>query len=82
MSRTRFSSFLAVCALLTAVAVEAAEVEVKKFAPIPVYAIYPPLKSNGSADDALSTGRVFDELYPMALPAEKRWRIAYQSDRE
>lgn len=77
MSRTRFSSFLAVCALLTAVAVEAAEVEIKKFAPIPVYAIYPPLKSNGSADEALSTGRVFDEFYPMALPAEKRWRIAY-----
>jgi len=48
-----------------------------RFAPIPVFAIYPPLKPNGSADDALASGRVHHEQYPMAAPASKPWRIAF-----
>lgn len=47
------------------------------FEPIPVYSIYPPLKPHGSADDALSTGRVVEETYPMAERAGKPWRIAF-----
>jgi protein TorT len=47
------------------------------FEPIPVYSIYPPLKPHGSADDALSTGRVVVETYPMAERAGKPWRIAF-----
>ena len=48
-----------------------------KFDPIPVYTIYPPLKPNGSADEALASGRVVEESYPMAAPASKPWRIAF-----
>lgn len=47
------------------------------FEPIPVYSIYPPLKPHGSADDALATGRVVEETYPMAERAGKPWRIAF-----
>lgn len=47
------------------------------FDPIAVFAIYPPLKSNGSADDALASGRVRNERYPMAARASKPWRIAF-----
>lgn len=48
-----------------------------KFDPIPVYSIYPPLRKNASADDALITGRVVDDTYPMAEPAARPWRIAF-----
>lgn len=51
--------------------------EAIKFDPIPVYSIYPPLKKQGSADDALATGRVINETYSMAAPATKSWRIAF-----
>lgn len=47
------------------------------FSPIPAYFIYPPVKPNGSADEALSSGRVVDDFYPMAAPASKPWRIAF-----
>ena len=47
------------------------------FDPIPVSAIYPPLKTHGSADDALATGHVRDETYRMAEAAGKPWRIAF-----
>jgi protein TorT len=47
------------------------------FSPIPVYFIYPPVKRQGSADDALATGRVVDDQYSMAAPASKPWRIAF-----
>lgn len=47
------------------------------FAPIAVHAIYPPLKPNGSADDALASGRVRSELYTMVARASKPWRIAF-----
>ncbi len=48
-----------------------------KFDPIPVYSIFPPLKANGSADEALASGRVVQGFYGMATPASKPWRIAF-----
>jgi protein TorT len=81
MFTKNFFRTIAICALMTSAhvifAADAGVVVVKKFAPIPVYAIYPPLKSNGSADDALTTGRVVEEFSSMAEPASKHWRIAY-----
>lgn len=79
MAATKFSIRYLFCALALALAAPstAAELPVRQFSPIPVHAIYPPLKKNGSADDALATGRVIDENYAMAAPASKHWRIAY-----
>ncbi len=48
-----------------------------KFAPIPVLSIFRPLQANGSADDALASGRVVPGHYAMAPRADKRWRIAF-----
>jgi protein TorT len=48
-----------------------------KFAPIPVSSIFRPLQANGTADDALASGRVVAGLYPPAAHASKRWRIAF-----
>ncbi|MEV4780602.1 TMAO reductase system periplasmic protein TorT [Burkholderia sp. LMU1-1-1.1] len=48
-----------------------------KFAPIPVLSIFRPVQPNGSADDALASGRVVPGQYRMAAPASKRWRIAF-----
>lgn len=48
-----------------------------EFAPIPVHAIFPPVKRHGTADDALTSGRVVNELFAMAAPASKPWRIAF-----
>ncbi|HEY6897004.1 MAG TPA: TMAO reductase system periplasmic protein TorT [Rhodocyclaceae bacterium] len=48
-----------------------------RFEPIPVYAIYPPLKANGSADEALASGQVRHEKFSMAAPASQPWRIAF-----
>lgn len=48
-----------------------------KFAPIPVHSIYRPLQANGTADDALASGRVVPGSYGMAARATKRWRIAF-----
>lgn len=48
-----------------------------KFDPIPVYSIYPPIKRQGSADEALASGRVVNDHYAMAAPAGKLWRIAF-----
>lgn len=47
------------------------------FAPVPIHAIYPPLKPNSSADQALASGRVEEQRYPMAAPAGRPWRIAF-----
>ncbi|HSY25933.1 MAG TPA: hypothetical protein VK832_00355, partial [Burkholderiaceae bacterium] len=44
-----------------------------RFDPIAVYSIYAPVKHAGSADDALTSGRVVEGQYPMAAPATKRW---------
>lgn len=62
---------------ISASAVNGAELLADKFDPIPVYAIYPPVKPHGSADDALASGRVVDDHYAMAAHASKPWRIAF-----
>lgn len=48
-----------------------------KFAPVPIQSIFPPLQPNGTADDALASGRVVAGHYPMAQRAGKHWRIAF-----
>lgn len=48
-----------------------------RFDPIPVYSIYPPLKPQGTADEALASGRVVSGHFTMAEPARRPWRIAY-----
>ncbi|MES2164112.1 MAG: substrate-binding domain-containing protein, partial [Pseudomonadota bacterium] len=48
-----------------------------KFAPVPVVSIFRPLQANGTADDALASGRVVPGTYAMAPKAGKRWRIAF-----
>ncbi|MRW93328.1 TMAO reductase system periplasmic protein TorT [Duganella sp. FT80W] len=48
-----------------------------RFAPIPVTSIYRPLQPNGTADDALASGRLVHGQYAPALHASKRWRIAF-----
>ena len=47
------------------------------FDPIAAYSIFPPLKPNGTADDALATGRVKLGAFKMAERATKPWRIAF-----
>jgi len=76
----RFSLRIALCVFLLGVSAIASADTAQAaggFEPIPVYSIHPPLKPHGSADDALATGRVVDETYPMAEPASKPWRIAF-----
>ncbi|SMC23710.1 protein TorT [Andreprevotia lacus DSM 23236] len=41
------------------------------------FSIYPPLKPNGTADDALNTGQVKPSYFGMAERASKPWRIAF-----
>lgn len=48
-----------------------------KFAPISIQSIFRPLQANGTADDALASGRVVAGSYGMAAPATRRWRIAF-----
>ncbi|MBA5686905.1 TMAO reductase system periplasmic protein TorT [Duganella sp. LX47W] len=48
-----------------------------KFAPIPVLSIFRPLQANGTADDAIASGRVVAGHYPMTARASKHWRIAF-----
>lgn len=47
------------------------------FAPIPVNSIFRPVQANGTADDALASGRVVAGVYPPAARAGKHWRIAF-----
>ncbi|MYM81621.1 TMAO reductase system periplasmic protein TorT [Duganella sp. FT50W] len=47
------------------------------FAPIPVQSIFRPLQAQGTADDALASGRVVAGTYGPAPRASKRWRIAF-----
>lgn len=63
--------------LLRNCAVGAQVPPVAKFAPIPVVSVFRPLQLNGSADDALASGRVVPGKYPMAAHAGKQWRIAF-----
>jgi protein TorT len=48
-----------------------------RFAPIPVTSIFRPVQPNGTADDALASGRLVPGMYPAAPHASKRWRIAF-----
>lgn len=48
-----------------------------KFAPIPVISIFRPVQPNGTADDALASGRLVPGVYAPAAHAGKRWRIAF-----
>lgn len=48
-----------------------------RFSPIPVDAIYGPVQPNGTADDALASGKVERTVFPMAARASKPWRIAF-----
>lgn len=47
------------------------------FDPIPVFSIYPPLMPQGTADQALASGKVAGGNFAMAPRASKPWRIAY-----
>lgn len=81
-SRQNFSKAILVLATLWTVTLSSAMAEPNhpatiKFAPIPILSIFPPLKPNGSADDALATGQVITGSYTMAAPASKPWRIAF-----
>jgi len=42
-----------------------------------IYSIYPPLKPQGTADDALATGRVEPGFFSLTKPGTKPWRVAY-----
>ncbi|MDD4977566.1 MAG: TMAO reductase system periplasmic protein TorT [Gallionella sp.] len=79
--RQCFSKAILVMAVLCAFSMPPALAEsihpAAKFAPIPILSIFPPLKHNGSADDALATGQVVAGAYTMAAPASKPWRIAF-----
>lgn len=46
-------------------------------APVPVFSIFPPLKANGTADEALKSGRVVDGHYTMTDKASRPWRVAF-----
>ncbi|MFC0168379.1 TMAO reductase system periplasmic protein TorT [Pseudoduganella danionis] len=48
-----------------------------RYSPIPVDAIYAPVQPNGTADDALASGKVERTVFPMAAKASKVWRIAF-----
>ncbi|MYM23549.1 TMAO reductase system periplasmic protein TorT [Duganella sp. FT135W] len=48
-----------------------------KFVPIPVTSIFRPVQQNGTADDALASGRLVQGTYAPATHASKRWRIAF-----
>lgn len=74
------SSCCALLLCLAAVGAWAGPVPVhlaKRFDPIPVQAIYPPLKANGTADEALLSGKVRNENFVMAARATRPWRIAF-----
>ncbi len=47
------------------------------FAPIPVFVIHPPLKAQGTADEALASGQVRSERFVPAAPASRPWRVAF-----
>ena len=66
------------CALAVRASADTASVPAAgSFEPIPVFSIYPPVKSGGTADEALTSGRVVDDRYAMTDRASKPWRIAF-----
>jgi protein TorT len=81
LDTSRFRQIILCALLLSAITVPAsadtALPAASKFEPIPVFFIFPPVKRNGSADDALISGRVVDDYYAMTEPASKPWRIAF-----
>lgn len=42
-----------------------------------IYSIFPPLKPQGTADDALATGKVEPGFFSLTNAATKPWRVAY-----
>ncbi|WP_243655787.1 TMAO reductase system periplasmic protein TorT [Roseateles saccharophilus] len=68
---------LALGGMLALAVAAAANPVVKGFDPVVTFSIFPPLKPNGTADDALETGNVKRGYFPMAERARKPWRIAY-----
>ena len=75
----RKTTYLLLALLVTGLSIAAAPVPppASKFAPIPVSSIYRPLQANGTADDALASGRVVQGVYAPAAHANKHWRIAF-----
>ncbi|WP_229260422.1 TMAO reductase system periplasmic protein TorT [Duganella alba] len=75
---TKHSLHLAICGALALSAAPAlAQQAAAKFAPIPVSSIFRPVQANGTADDALASGRVVPGVYAPAARASKHWRIAF-----
>lgn len=68
---------LALCGMLALPVGAAVNPANKGFEPIVTFSISPPLKSNGTADDALATGQVSRGHFPMAERASRPWRIAF-----
>ncbi|MBV8123778.1 MAG: hypothetical protein JO370_06820, partial [Paucibacter sp.] len=54
-----------------------ADASPRPFPPITVDLIYPPLKPQSTADEALASGRVQTAQYAATAPARKPWRIAF-----
>ncbi|SDG17414.1 MULTISPECIES: TMAO reductase system periplasmic protein TorT [unclassified Duganella] len=77
MRRPRLPRLSPFAALLLCLTPAMAQQPPAKFAPIPVSAIFRPLQANGTADDALASGRVVTGQYGPAMHASKRWRIAF-----
>ena len=71
LDKQTWAAALALCAATAAAG------EQPRYTPIPVQSIYRPLQANGSADDALASGRVESGKFAMAPHASKRWRIAF-----
>ncbi|WP_374360430.1 TMAO reductase system periplasmic protein TorT [Pseudoduganella danionis] len=65
------------CAAHSLAAPPAATPAPARYSPIPVDAIYAPVQPNGTADDALASGKVERTVFPMAAKASKVWRIAF-----
>ena len=77
-SRQFFVGALLFCALAVRALADTAPAPVAgSFEPIPVFSIYPPVKPEGTADEALASGRVVDDRYAMTDRASKPWRIAF-----
>ncbi|TFW17064.1 TMAO reductase system periplasmic protein TorT [Duganella callida] len=64
-------------AMLATGAAQAVPPAPPKFAPIAVTSIFRPLQANGTADDALASGRLTQGSFAPAAHASKRWRIAF-----
>ena len=77
-SRQFFVGALLFCALAVRASADTAPAPIAgSFEPIPVFSIYPPVKPEGTADEALASGRVVDDRYAMTDRASKPWRIAF-----